>query len=127
MRRREFIAGIGGVAAWPRATRAQQPVMPVVGFLDNTDESGNRNRVSAFRQGLSAADFVEGRNVVIELRWVGNELNRLPALADELVRRGVAAILTNNTTTPAARAATSTIPIVFVTGATQLRPDWSPA
>jgi ABC-type uncharacterized transport system substrate-binding protein len=115
VRRREFIAGLGA-AAWPLATRAQQRALPVVGFLDNTDESGTRNRVSAFRQGLRAADFVEGRNVAIELRWAGNELNRLPALADELVRRGVAAILTNNTTTPAARAATSTIPIVFVTG-----------
>jgi putative tryptophan/tyrosine transport system substrate-binding protein len=117
MRRREFIAGLGGAAAaaWPLVARAQQRAMPVVGWLDNTAAS-TTNRITAFRQGLSAAGFVEGSNVSIEFRWAENRLDRLPALAADLVRKQVSAIVTNNTSTPAAKAATPTIPIVFVTG-----------
>jgi putative tryptophan/tyrosine transport system substrate-binding protein len=121
MNRREFIAGLGGAVAWPVVARAQQRAMRVVGFLDHTTETGSRNRVSAFRQGLSAAGFLEGRDAVVEFRWANGQLDQLPALAADLVRRRVDAIVTNNTTTPAAKAATSTIPIVFVTGGDPVR------
>jgi putative tryptophan/tyrosine transport system substrate-binding protein len=115
MRRREFIAGVAGAAAWPITARAQQPALPVVGWLDSTAAS-TTNRLAAFRQGLSAAGFVEGRNVSIEYRFAENQIDRLPALAADLVRKRVAAIVTNNNATAEAKAATSTIPIVFVTG-----------
>jgi putative ABC transport system substrate-binding protein len=117
VRRREFITLFGtSAAAWPLAARAQQRAVPVVGYLDNTTAAASSNRVAAFRQGLSEAGFVEGRNVAIEFRWAEGQLDRLPAMAADLVRRGVAVIVTNNTTTPAAKTATSTIPIVFVAG-----------
>jgi putative ABC transport system substrate-binding protein len=115
MRRRDFIAGLGGVVASAVVARAQQPAMPVVGWLDSTAAS-TTNRLTAFRQGLSAAGFVEGRNVSIEYRFAEDQINRLPALAADLVGKRVAAIVTNNIATAAAKAATSTIPIVFVTG-----------
>jgi putative ABC transport system substrate-binding protein len=115
MRRRAFISLLGSAATWPIAARAQQP-MPVVGFLDSTVAAATSNRVSAFRQGLSEAGFVEGRNVAIELRWAEGQLDRLPALAADLVRRQVAVIVVNAISFPSAQAATSTIPIVFVTG-----------
>jgi putative tryptophan/tyrosine transport system substrate-binding protein len=115
MRRREFIAGLGGAAAWPLAARAQQASMPVIGWLDNTAAS-TTNRLAAFRQGLSAAGFVEGRNVSIDYRFAGDQIDRLPTLAADLVRERVAVIVTNNTAIAVAKAATSTIPIVFVTG-----------
>jgi putative ABC transport system substrate-binding protein len=114
LRRREFMALAGGAAAWPLAARAQQPAMPVVGWLDSKVASASPYQVAAFRQGLNEAGFVEGRNLAIEFRFAEDQLDRLPALAAELVRRRVAAILTHYTTTPAAKAATSTIPIVFV-------------
>jgi putative tryptophan/tyrosine transport system substrate-binding protein len=113
--RREFIAGIGGAAASPLVARAQQPAMLVVGWLDITAAS-TTNRLAAFRLGLSAAGFVEGRNVSIEYRFAEDQIDRLPALAADLVRKRVAAIVTNNNATAVAKAATSTIPIVFITG-----------
>jgi putative tryptophan/tyrosine transport system substrate-binding protein len=111
MRRREFIAGLGA-AAWPLAVSAQQPAMPVIGWLDNTPSTSNR--IAAFWQGLNAAGFVEGRNVSIDFRRA--ESLQPPALAADLVHKGVAVIVTNGSSTLPAKAATSTIPIVFVTG-----------
>jgi putative ABC transport system substrate-binding protein len=119
MRRREFITLLGGAVAMPAgfsAALAQPPAMPVVGFLAATVAAESAFRVAAFRQGLSEAGFVEGQNVAIEFRWAEGKLDRLPALAADLVQRRAAVIVTQNLTTPAARAATSTIPIVFVIG-----------
>jgi putative tryptophan/tyrosine transport system substrate-binding protein len=119
MRRREFIAGLAGAAAWPLAGRAQQRAMPVVGLLYGGSPEASANGVSRFRQGLSETGFVEGRNVAIEYRFAQNEFDRLPALAAELVRRQVAVIVTPSSTPAAlaAKGATSTIPIVFAVGA----------
>jgi putative ABC transport system substrate-binding protein len=115
IRRREFIAGLGSAAAWPLAARGQQPAMPVVGFLDLRSPRPDASDVAAFRQGLGAAGFVEGRNVVIEYRWANTQERRLAPLASELVQRKVAVIvaLDSAPTIFAAKAATSTIPIVF--------------
>src|SRR5262245_9914430 len=116
MRRREFITLIGGAAAWPGAARAQQSEPPVVGFLRSTTPGDSTPFAAAFRQGLKEAGFVEGQNVAIEERYADHQLDRLPALVSDLLRRPVNVIVGNTLGAIAARAATTTVPIVFTTG-----------
>src|SRR5215831_17248165 len=123
MRRRDFIKVVAGSASiWPFAARAQQSAMPVVGYLSAYASDEGETRLAAFRRGLQEAGYVEGQNVAIEYRWAGNQIDRLPAMAADLVQRHVNVIAA--TTTPgalAAQAATTTIPIVFETGSDPVR------
>jgi putative tryptophan/tyrosine transport system substrate-binding protein len=118
MKRREFITLLGGaMAAWPLAARAQRPAMPLVGYLDSRSPEAVADRLRGFRQGLKESGYVESENVSIVYRWAENEPDRLQELATGLVRRGVAVIVTASPpSTFAAKAATSTIPIVFLVG-----------
>jgi ABC-type uncharacterized transport system substrate-binding protein len=115
MRRREFLGVLGGAAVWPFAARAQQQAMPIIGFLDGRAPEALTERLRGFRQGLKEVGYVDGENVTIVYRWAENEVDRLPALAADLVRRRVDVIVSSGGPAPtfAAKSATSTIPIVF--------------
>ena len=118
MKRRTFIAGLGSAAAWPVAVRAQQPATPMIGYFGTQSADVDYKDVTVpFLQGLKEAGYVDGQNVAVEYRYAENQLDRLPALAADLVRRRVAVIVAvGGSAALAAKAATTTIPIVFVTG-----------
>jgi putative tryptophan/tyrosine transport system substrate-binding protein len=122
MRRREFIALLGGAAvAWPLAARAQQAAVPLIGLVRSTSSADSLHIVAAFRQGLKQAGFVEGQDCAIEYRWADNQLDRLPALVADLLRQPVDVIVANTPAALAAKAATTTVPIVFAGGRDPVR------
>jgi putative ABC transport system substrate-binding protein len=118
LKRRDFITLLGGATAWPTAAGAQQPAMPVVGFFDAGSADASPSRLAAFRKGLNETGTIEGQNVTVEYHWLEGQYDRLPALMADMVRRRVAVIATPGVTsaTLAAKAATTTIPIVFGVG-----------
>jgi putative ABC transport system substrate-binding protein len=118
MKRREFILGLGAVVTWPMAARAQQPAMPIVGFVSGRSAEASVRQAAAFRKGLNEIGFVESQNVMVEYHWLEGQYNRLPSLMADLVRRRVAVVATpgSNPAALAAKAATATIPIVFGVG-----------
>jgi ABC-type uncharacterized transport system substrate-binding protein len=117
MGRRELMALMGGAAAWPVAARGQQPTMPIIGFVTARSAEASVAEAAAFRKGLSETGYVEGENVAVEYHWLDGQFSRLPSVMADLVRRRVAVIATpNNATALAAKAATTTIPIVFAVG-----------
>jgi putative ABC transport system substrate-binding protein len=119
--RRKFLATLGGAAAWPLASRAQQSATPVIGFARDTSLAGFAHLTAAFRQGLTEAGFVEGQNVAIDYRSAEDQGDRLPGIIADLVRQQIALIVCNTASAHAAKAATSTVPIVFVTGSDPVR------
>ena len=127
MRRREFISIVGSTAvAWPLAARAQQSAVPIVGFLRSTSLAPFQSLAVTFGQGLKEAGFVEGQNVVIEYRYANNQIDRLPALVADLIHLPVAVIVVNSGAAFAAKAATTTVPIVFAPATIRSRAASSP-
>ena len=123
--RREFIAGLAGAAAaWPVAARGQEPAVPVVGFLRSSRVEGFADLPEAVRAGLRESGYEVGRNVAIEYRWGDDQTDRLPALVDELIRKPVAVIVANGVAVSSIKAATTTVPVVFVTGTDPVRDGW---
>jgi putative ABC transport system substrate-binding protein len=116
MRRRDFLGLVGGAATWPASALAQQSAMPVIGFLRATSAADAANLVTAFRQGLTGAGFVEGQNIAIEYRFADGQLDRFPGLVADLIRRQAAVIVGHGQPALIAKAATTTTPIVFVVG-----------
>ena len=119
--RREFISALGSAAAWPLAARAQKSGMPVIGFFRSSSAADSTSLVKAFRQGLKETGFVEGQNVAVEYRWADSQMDRVPAVVAELIGRPVTVMVGNVAPTLAAKAATATVPIVFITGGDPVR------